>query len=124
MATIVEREAVAPTSGWQMATASLRFQQFRWVYASNRAIDNIVQMGIDPESGTVRPLGWTSSGGKTIRNFNLDPSGKFLIAAHQDGASLVPFSIDAETGALTPTGQVVAVDSPICVVFAPGVGVG
>jgi 6-phosphogluconolactonase len=95
----------------------------RWVYASNRAIDNIVQMAIDPENGTVKPLGWTPSGGKTIRNFNLDPGGKFLIAAHQDGASLVPFAIEPESGALTPTGQVVAVESPICVVFAPGVGV-
>jgi 6-phosphogluconolactonase len=96
----------------------------RWVYASNRAIDNIVQMAIDPESGRVAPVGWTPSGGRTVRNFNVDPSGRFLIAAHQDGASLVPFSIDQETGALTPTGQVVAVESPICVLFAPGVGLG
>ena len=42
--------------------------------------------------------------GQTPRNFALDPSGKWLIAANQRSGTLAVFSIDQTTGALTPVG--------------------
>jgi len=59
------------------------------------------------------------SGGKTPRCFNIDPTGRFLLAANQGSGNVVGFSIDADTGRLTPTGQELKVSSPVCVLFAP-----
>ena len=49
------------------------------------------------------------------QRFCIDPTGKNLIAANQDGNSLVVFRIDQATGALTPTGSTVEVPRPVCV---------
>jgi len=59
------------------------------------------------------------SGGKTPRCFNIDPTGRFLLAANQGSGNVVAFSINADTGQLTPTGQELKVGNPVCVVFAP-----
>jgi 6-phosphogluconolactonase len=60
-----------------------------------------------------------STQGKTPRNFAIDPSGAFLFAANQDSGTVVEFKIDPATGRLTPTGTVLELASPVCVVFAP-----
>jgi len=59
-----------------------------------------------------------STQGKTPRNFAIDPSGAFLFAANQDSGNVVVFRVDPATGRLTPTGNVLEVASPVCVVFA------
>jgi len=46
------------------------------------------------------------------RNFGIDPSGAYLIAANQDGDSLIVFRINGDTGALTPAGSTVKVPIP------------
>ncbi|MBX7103311.1 MAG: lactonase family protein [Gemmataceae bacterium] len=89
----------------------------RWVYASNRGHDSIVQLSVDPKSGAMTVVGHTPTGGKTPRNFNLDPSGRFLIAANQNSETVIAFRIDPETGRLSPTGSTVSVPSPVCVLF-------
>ena len=65
----------------------------------------------------LRINGHTPTGGKTPRNFNIDPSGAYLIAANQGTNNLVVFRIDPQTGGLTPTGQQVEVGAPVCVKF-------
>ncbi|RPF93311.1 MAG: lactonase family protein, partial [Roseibacillus sp. TMED18] len=57
------------------------------------------------------------TGGRTPRNFNLDPSGKWIIAANQSSGDLHVFSINQETGALTPAVSRLEVPAPVCVVF-------
>ena len=52
--------------------------------------------------------------GKTPRNFSIDPTGTFLLAANQDTDTVVTFRLDQETGALTPTGHVADVPVPVC----------
>jgi len=59
-----------------------------------------------------------STQGRTPRNFQLDPSGKFLWAANQSSDSITLFRVDGATGRLTPTGNQLAVGAPVCVVFA------
>ena len=61
-----------------------------------------------------------STKGKTPRNFAVDPTGAFLLAANMDSNNIVVFRIDPATGGLTPTGQVEEVSSPVCVTFVPG----
>ena len=47
---------------------------------------------IDPVKGTLTPVEFDShSKGKTPRNFGIDPTGRYLIAANQDSNSLVVF---------------------------------
>jgi 6-phosphogluconolactonase len=55
------------------------------------------------------------------RNFNIDPSGRWLICVNQDSDNAVVFSIDQDNGALAPTGQNVAVVNVVCTQFAPSI---
>jgi 6-phosphogluconolactonase len=91
----------------------------RFVYAANRNLNNIVMSASDPTTGLLEYLGHESTQGLTPRDFNIDPTGEFLFAANQDSDTIVGFHIDAQTGKLTATGQVVAVDTPVCIAFCP-----
>jgi 6-phosphogluconolactonase len=55
--------------------------------------------------------------GKTPRNFAIDPTGKFLLAANQESSNIVVFRIDSTTGALTPTGEIVEAPAPVYITF-------
>ena len=90
----------------------------RFVYGSNRGHDSIVIFAVDAQDGTLTPIGWEPSGGKTPRYFGLDPSGSFLYAANQGSDTIVTFRVDQASGGLTPTGQVIQTGSPVCIVFA------
>ena len=55
--------------------------------------------------------------GQTPRNFALDITGRWLLAANQRSGTLAVFAIDAKTGALTPSGPLVPVGAPVCILF-------
>ena len=55
------------------------------------------------------------------RNFKLDPTGEYLLAANQLSNNVVVFKIDPSTGQLTKTGKEIAVDTPVCIQFVPPV---
>ena len=74
---------------------------------------------IDEDKGTLTLVEYVSTQGETPRNFNLDPTGKFLIAENQRSNNVVVFSIDQDTGKLTPTGQSLNLGSPVCLRFVP-----
>lgn len=97
----------------------------RFVYGSNRGSggdsDDIAIFRIDESTGLMTPAGHAETLGQVPRNFNIDPSGRFLICAHQNSPKIVPFAIDQQTGTLTPTGQIVEVANAICIQFAPGI---
>ncbi|MFN8525535.1 MAG: lactonase family protein [Chloroflexota bacterium] len=98
----------------------------RFVYGSNRGSggdsDDIAIFRIDEASGLMTPAGHAGTLGRVPRNFVIDPSGRFLICAHQDSDNVVVFAVDGETGALTPTGHSIEVVNAICTQFAPIVG--
>ncbi len=91
----------------------------RFVYASNRGHDSIAQFAIDQASGKLSIAGWTPSGGKTPRHFELDPAGAMLFAENQDSDNIVAFTVDAKTGRLTATGKTYAAPTPVCLKFVP-----
>lgn len=85
------------------------------LYMSNRGeLNNISIFTIDAATGKLALTGHQPSGGKHPRNFLIHPSGKYLLAANQNGHNIVVFSRDAATGLLTPTGQEIKVPSPVC----------
>ncbi|HTI52344.1 MAG TPA: beta-propeller fold lactonase family protein, partial [Planctomycetaceae bacterium] len=59
------------------------------------------------------------TGGKTPRNFAIDPTGAFLLAENQASDSIVVFRIDPQTGLLSDTGHKLDVGSPVCVRMLP-----
>ena len=85
-----------------------------FVYGSNRGHDSIVSYGIDQRIGKLELIEHVSTQGRTPRNFAIDPTGKFLLVANQRSDSVVVFRIDMQTGKLQPTGNKVAVPSPVC----------
>jgi 6-phosphogluconolactonase len=92
----------------------------KFLYASNRAgVDTITIFAIDPAKGTLKEVGRVSTKGKTPRNFAIDPTGSFLLAANQESGNVVVFRIAPATGQLTPTGQAEEVPAPVCITFVP-----
>jgi 6-phosphogluconolactonase len=88
------------------------------VYGSNRGHDSIALFSVDRDKLTLTPMDHTPTLGKTPRNFTLDPSGKFLIAANQDSSDITIFRVHPNTGQLTPVGQPVKdAPVPVCVLF-------
>jgi 6-phosphogluconolactonase len=70
---------------------------------------------IDVSSGKLTPAGHQPTGGKTPRNFGIDPSGKYLLAANQGSDSVMVFRIDQQSGALQATGESIEVPAPVCI---------
>jgi 6-phosphogluconolactonase len=92
----------------------------KFLYASNRGDDNsIAVFRVDQAKGTLSLVEFVPTGGKTPRNFAIDPSGEWLLAANQDSNSIVTFRINSKTGRLTPAGKAVEVNSPTIVDFVP-----
>jgi 6-phosphogluconolactonase len=89
----------------------------KFLYASNRGHDSIAVFTIDPAKGTLTSVGRFLTKGKTPRHFAIDPTGAFLLAANEESNNIVVFKINPATGDLTPTGQVLAVPSPVCIIF-------
>ncbi len=90
------------------------------LYGSNRGHDSLVVYALDTSTGTMTLTGHVSTEGKTPRSFAIHPSGEWLIAANQNTGNLSVFRVDPATGMPAFTGQTVALDMPVCVLFAPG----
>ena len=88
----------------------------RFLYATNRGHDSLTVFAIDKQ-GKLTEVERVPTQGKIPRGFGIDPSGKFLVAGNQNTGNVVIFKVDAKTGKLTPTGQVLEVPSPVCVQF-------
>lgn len=92
----------------------------KFLYASNREdLNNIVIFSIDEETGMLTNVGQQSSGGVHPRNFMIDPTGIFLLAANRHTDNIVVFRRDMETGMITPTGHEVEVSQPVSLQMVP-----
>ncbi|HVH67188.1 MAG TPA: lactonase family protein [Gemmatimonadales bacterium] len=86
------------------------------VYVSNRGHNSIGVFSVTA-TGALSLDQVVSSGGDWPRNFTLDPTGRWLLVANQKSNSIVVFARDEGDGRLTPTGQRLAVPSPVCLRF-------
>lgn len=91
----------------------------KFLYGSDRDDLNEIVIFSIQKDGTLKLAGRQSTLGKTPRNFSIDPSGNYLIAANQNSNEVVIFKRDRKTGLLTPTGQKIEVVSPVCLKFFP-----
>ncbi len=89
----------------------------RNVYFANRGDDFIYAFTANPETGALTPIARTPSGGKTPRNFVLDPTERWMIVANQDSGQLSVFPRDPQTGALTNSPKSYPCPAPMCILF-------
>ena len=89
----------------------------RFLYTSNRGHDSIAIFAIDAVAGTLTPVGWEPTQGRTPRFFGIDPSGSELYAANQNTDTVVVFRVSQNTGKLTPSGQTIKVATPSTIAF-------
>jgi 6-phosphogluconolactonase len=94
----------------------------KFVYGSNRGHDSIVGFRIDQTTGKLTLIGWTSTRtpghpGGVPRSFNITPDGALLLAANQNGDTIVPFRINQGSGELSPTGAVTNTPTPVCIAW-------
>jgi 6-phosphogluconolactonase len=89
------------------------------LYASHRGQYNSISVfTVDETSGDIHYTSSFSTQGEGPRDFEIDPSGRWLVVAHQNSNTVIPFELDSQTG--LPTGesaQVFAFGSPVCIVF-------
>ncbi len=90
----------------------------RLVYFANRGDDFIYAFKADVHSGALTPIGKTPSGGKTPRNFTLDPTERWMLVANQGSDQVVVFTRNPQTGALASEGKSYACPAPMCILFA------
>jgi 6-phosphogluconolactonase len=55
--------------------------------------------------------------GGNPREFDFEPSGKFLFVGNQNTNQMVTFAVDANSGKITPAGAKAEVSKPACVKF-------
>ena len=91
----------------------------RFVYTANRVHNSIAVFSRDTDTGELRLVELTPTGGDQPRNFNLTPDGEWLLCANQATDNLVAFKVDAATGRLTATGRTAKVAKAVCVLFLP-----
>ena len=88
----------------------------KFVYTGNRGHNSITVFSVN-EDNTLTLVEHTPTGGAWTRDFVLDPSEAFIVAANQHTGNLVLFSRDQETGKLTNLNSEVAVPETVCVKF-------
>ncbi|RYF64327.1 MAG: lactonase family protein, partial [Cytophagaceae bacterium] len=86
-----------------------------YIYQSNRGHNALAVLKIG-SNGIPMLIGHVPTGGKTPRNFWLDPRGQFVIVANQETDNLVVFRRNASTGMLTAAGQELKIPAPVCII--------
>ncbi|HVC47128.1 MAG TPA: lactonase family protein [Terracidiphilus sp.] len=89
----------------------------RFVYFANRDDNFLYSFKAAPETGALTPMVRSSCGGKTPRNFTLDPTEHWILVANQDSSLLSVFARNPETGLLANEGKSVQVATPMCIQF-------
>ncbi|MFN2744786.1 lactonase family protein [Bacillus sp. z60-18] len=89
----------------------------KFVYASNRGHDSVAVFSVNEHSGELTLVEHVSTEGEWPRDFALDPSEQFLIAANQETGTLTLFARDEKTGRLTLLQSNVPAPEAVCVKF-------
>ena len=89
----------------------------RFLYATNRGVSNTITVFEIRKDGTLETRQNIPVNGKHPRNFAIDPTSHFLLVANRDSNNIVVFSIDQQSGLLTPTGKEISIPNPVCLKF-------
>jgi 6-phosphogluconolactonase len=90
----------------------------KFVYVSNRGHDSIAVFKVSADR-KLTPAGHITGDIKEPRNFNIDPSGKWMLIASQNGGKVGVWELNEATGLAKETGETVKISRPVCVKFLP-----
>lgn len=91
----------------------------KFLYESNRGDANTISAFAIQRDGKLTFVSRNPTLGRGPRNFVIDPTGKYLLVAHQYTDNVVIFERNKKTGTLTDTGKRIELGSPVCLIFAP-----
>lgn len=89
----------------------------KFVYFANRDDNFLYAFTVDFHSGALTPTVRSNCGGKTPRNFTLDPSERWMLVANQDSNWISIFARDPATGKLADESKNVPALAPMCILF-------
>jgi 6-phosphogluconolactonase len=93
-------DALPPNFTGQPAGADLHVTpDGRFLYGSERRTSTLAGYRIDPEKGTLLPIGHFTTE-KTPRGFAIEPRGRFLLSVGLDSNAMTVYRIDPQSGAL------------------------
>ena len=118
--TLVTRIALLPAgyTGDTHACDTVISKDGKWVYFANRGNNSIYLFHADEKTGSLTPSGRFDCGGKTPRNFVLDPTERWMLVANQDSNLISVFARNPKTGALAGEGKSYPATVPMRILFA------
>ena len=90
----------------------------KFLYTSNRGAANDISLYKVQTDGTLLENGHQAVG-PNPRSFMIDPTGRFLLAASQNGNSIQVFVINKNYGLLQDAGTKIDVQKPVCLQMVP-----
>jgi 6-phosphogluconolactonase len=90
----------------------------RFVYFANRGNDFLYGFKADAKTGALKPIKRFNCGGKTPRNFVLDPTERWMLVANQDSNWISVFARNPQTGELANEGKNFDAPTPMRILFA------
>ena len=88
----------------------------KFVYGSNRGHDSLAVYSVEDATGKLTLLEIAPTGGKTPRNFNVDPTGQFVLVGNQDDDTISVHRIGPD-GNLKLLRNDVRAPKPVCIKF-------
>jgi 6-phosphogluconolactonase len=90
----------------------------KFVYVSNRGHNSIAVFKVNADH-KLTAAGHITGDIKIPRNFNIEPGGRWMLIASQDGGKVGVWELDAATGLGKETGNTIPVGRCVCVKFVP-----
>lgn len=113
-----EIKIVADDFTGTMGAAAIRVSpDGKYLYTTNRGTANEITCFEVEKKGTLKFKFRIPSLGRGPRDFAMDPTGNFLLVAHQYSDEVVVFAVNKKTGMLTDTRKRINLCSPVCLVF-------
>ncbi|MGO9775239.1 MAG: lactonase family protein [Terracidiphilus sp.] len=117
---LVSRTELLPEGyhGPTRACDTVNTRDGKFVYFANRDNNFLYSFRADFASGKLTPIARSNCGGKTPRNFVLDPTESWMLVANQDSNLISVFRRNTPTGTLANEGKSFAAAEPMRILFA------
>lgn len=119
--TLTEKQTIksdiSPAKGDKASAHIALSPNGKFLYTSNRGVNEIVIYKVQTD-GILLEAGRQPVAAKP-RFFTVDPTGRFLLAAAQDGNTIQIFVINKNYGLLQDTNVKIDVPTPVCIVMTP-----
>ena len=89
------------------------------LYCSNAGNDSIALFSVDVNRLNLAPIDHTPTLGQAPREFAIDPTGAYLLAANQDSSTVTVFRTQHMTGQLRPVAHPTTAPAPTSVLLIP-----